>query len=169
MLKNDHVVLRPWCDEDIPVLMRLRNDVALQTQLITQPRPNSRERVMQWLRDRCERTDVVFFVVAAANDNRVLGYVQLASIDVLNGCSDLGICMDPETHGSGAAVQSLSLLEVYAIQVFGMRKIVLKVLCSNCRAIAFYAKQGFSRVGVLREHAFLQGSYLDVLIMEKIL
>lgn len=169
MLVGKDVVLRSWCEEDLAVLMRLRNDVALQTQLMAQPRPNSRARVSQWLKDRSERTDGVFFVVAAADDNRALGYVQLANMDVLHGHGDLGICLDPAAHGRGIAAQTLALLQDYVKQVFGLRKIVLQVLCSNLRAIGFYDKQGFARVGVLRAHAFLQGAHVDVLLMEKLL
>jgi len=169
MLVGKGVVLRAWCDDDLEVLMRLRNDVALQTQLMTQPRPNSRDRVSQWLKDRSERPDVIFFVVAAADDDRALGYVQLANMDVMHGRGDLGICLDPALHGRGVAGQTMELLQAYAIQVFGLRKILLQVLCSNLRAIRFYEKEGFERVGVLREHAFLQGSRVDVLLMEKLL
>lgn len=169
MLAGIDVVLRPWCEDDLEVLMRLRNDIALQTQLITQPRPNSLVSVSEWLKNWSERNDGVFFVVAAADDDRVLGYVQLAKIDVMHGRGDLGICLDPAVHGHGVAAQTIELLQNYVIQVFDLRKFVLQVLCSNMRAITFYEKQAFKRVGVLREHAFLQGSYVDVLLMEKIL
>lgn len=169
MLSGKDVVLRPWCENDIAALMRLRNDVALQTQLMSQPRPNSRVRVSQWLKDRSERTDGVFFVVAAAQDDRVLGYVQLANMDVVHGRGELGICLDPAVHGRGVAAQTMELLQDYVMQVFGLRKILLQVLCSNLRAIAFYEKQAFTRVGVLREHVFLQGIHMDVLLMEKLL
>jgi diamine N-acetyltransferase len=169
MLAGKNVVLRAWREDDIAVLMRLRNDVALQTQLMSQPRPNSRVRVSQWLKDWSKRTDGVFFVVAAADDDHALGYVQLANIDVMHGRGDLGICLDPAVHGHGVANQTMELLQSYVMQVFGLRKILLQVLSRNLRAIAFYVKQGFERVGVLREHAFLQGSHVDVLLMEKLL
>jgi RimJ/RimL family protein N-acetyltransferase len=169
MLVGNDVVLRAWREDDIAVLMRLRNDVSLQTQLMTQPRPNSRVRVSQWLKEWSERTDGVFFVVAAADDDHVLGYVQLANMDVMHGRGDLGICLDQAVHGHGVADQTMELLQNYVIQVFGLRKILLHVLCSNLRAIAFYEKQGFKRVGVLREHAFLQGGHVDVLLMDKLL
>jgi RimJ/RimL family protein N-acetyltransferase len=169
MLASKNVVLRAWREDDIAVLMRLRNDISLQIQLMTQPRPNSRLRVSQWLKDWSERTDGVFFVVAAANDDHVLGYVQLANMDVMHGRGELGICLDPAAHGQGVADQTMEMLQNYVIQVFGLRKILLHVLCSNLRAIAFYEKQGFGRVGVLREHVFLQGDHVDVLLMEKLL
>ena len=147
MLTGKNVVLRAWREDDIAVLMRLRNDVSLQTQLMAQPRPNSRVRVSQWLKNWSERTDAVFFVVAAADDDRVLGYVQLANMDVMHGRGDLGICLDPVVHGQGVADQTMEMLQNYLIQVFGLRKILLRVLSSNLRAIAFYEKQGFERVG----------------------
>ena len=167
MLTGKNVVLRAWREDDIAVLMRLRNDVSLQTQLMAQPRPNSRVRVSQWLKNWSERTDAVFFVVAAADDDRVLGYVQLANMDVMHGRGDLGICLDPVVHGQGVADQTMEMLQNYLIQVFGLRKILLRVLSSNLRAIAFYEKQGFERVGVLSKHFFLQGTHVDVLLMEK--
>ena len=169
MLSGKNVVLRAWCEDDLEVLMRLRNDVALQTHLITQPRPNSRTRVIQWLKDWSERSDGMFFVVAATADNNVFGYIQLANMDLMHGRGDLGICLDPSAHGRGIADQAMNLLQNYVIQVFGLRKILLHVLRSNLRAIAFYEKQGFEHVGVLHKHAFLQGSHVDVLIMEKLL
>ena len=169
MLASKNVVLRAWREDDIAVLMRLRNDISLQIQLMTQPRPNSRLRVSQWLKDWSERTDGVFFVVAAANDDHALGYVQLANMEVMHGRGDLGICIDPAVHGQGVADQTMEMLQNYVMQVFGLRKILLHVLCSNLRAIAFYEKQGFRRVGVLREHVFLQGDHMDVLLMEKLL
>jgi RimJ/RimL family protein N-acetyltransferase len=169
MLVGKDVVLRAWCEDDLEVLMRLRNDVALQTQLMTQPRPNSRDRVSQWLKDWSKRTDGVFFVVAATANDNVLGYVQLANMDLMHGRGDLGICLDPAAHGHGVADQAMELLQNYVMQIFGLRKILLYVLCSNLRAIAFYEKQGFERVGVLHEHAFLQGSHVDVLLMDKFL
>lgn len=169
MLVGKNVVLRAWREDDIEVLMRLRNDIALQSQLMALPRPNSRMRVSQWLKDWSERTDAVFFVVAAADDDHVLGYVQLVNMDVIHGRGELGICLDSAVHGRGVADQTMELLQSYVMQVFGLRKILLQVLSKNLRAIAFYEKQGFERVGVLREHAFLQGGLVDVLLMEKFL
>ena len=169
MLTGPDVILRAWRDDDVAALARLRNDVALQQQLMAQPRPNSHARVLQWLKDRSERTDGVFFVVAAASDDRAVGYVQLADMDIFHGHARLGICLSPDAQGTGWAAQAMALLEAYVREVFGLRKIVLEVLCSNARAIRFYDKQGFSTVGVLRQHVFMHGAHVDVQWMEKLL
>ncbi len=169
MLTGVDVTLRAWRDADVAELEALRNDVALQQQLMAQPRPNSRARVLQWLSDRSARADGVFFVIAAASDDRVLGYVQLADMDLFHGRAQLGICLSAAAQGRGLAGQVMALLEGYVREVFGLRKIGLEVLCSNAQAIRFYDKQGFATVGVLRQHAFVQGAHVDVLVMEKLL
>lgn len=169
MIKGSKVILRCWTEDDLPLLINLRNDISLQTDLMAQPRPNSRDRVIQWLSRRTESVDCIFFIVASSNDNRPLGFVQLANIDYIHGHGDLGICIHPSAHGTGIATEAMSLLEKYMTQTFQLRKISLQVLCNNIRAISFYSKIGFSQVGVLSAHVFLQGIYEDVLLMEKFL
>ena len=46
---------------------------------------------------------------------------------------------------------------------------VLAALNHNQAGAALYASAGFMRVGVYREHGQLDGRWVDVLIMEKIL
>jgi len=48
----------------------------------------------------------------------------------------------------------------------GYEKIVIAVLHDNERALSFYEKLGFKRVGVHKKHAKLGGEYKDEVIME---
>ena len=64
---------------------------------------------------------------------------------------------------------SLTLLEAYVREVFGLRKIVLEVLASNDGAIRLYLRHNYREVGRWQRH-FRQGDdYADVVIMEKLL
>jgi RimJ/RimL family protein N-acetyltransferase len=167
MLDGHEIVLRAWCEDDLEPLALLRNNVALQSMLITQPRPNSPEKVRRWLIDKTGREDVLFFIVAQRASQQCLGYIQLNNMQLLHGTADLGVCLAPAAQGQGAGREAMTLLERYAQQVFALRKIILQVLVDNHGAIAFYCRLGFSKVGFLREHAYVDGLYRDVLIMEK--
>jgi phosphinothricin acetyltransferase len=46
---------------------------------------------------------------------------------------------------------------------------VLAALASNAAGIALYSRAGFSIVGMYREHGRLDGVWVDVVIMEKLL
>ncbi len=48
-------------------------------------------------------------------------------------------------------------------------KIVLFALVSNAPGQALYRKHAYREVGVFREHGRLDGIYMDVIAMEKIL
>ena len=167
MLEGKKILLRAWREEDLDTLGVLRNNVALQSMLITQARPNSSERLQRWLVDKTASEDALFFIVAQRSTQQCFGYVQLSNMQLLHGTADLGICLAPAAQHQGVGQEALTLLEGYARRVFALRKIILQVLSDNHGAIRFYARLGFSEVGCLREHVFVDGAYRDVLIMEK--
>lgn len=167
MLKDTHVTLRPWGEADIAALAQLRNDSNLQAQLMTEPRPNSLQRVKEWLSSKSGREDVLFFVIASPSSNEVLGYVQIVNLRPVHGTGELGICLAPSAQRKGCGRETIELLEGYLRGTFGIRKLVLNVLETNTPAVKFYQRCGFVHAGRLTRH-FLSGGILrDVLIMEK--
>lgn len=169
MLDGSLVVLRAPMEGDRRFLMALRNDVALQAQLMALPRANSLQRVDEWLGRMLSDPACVFFVVAGKADDQPLGYVQVARIDQVHGVGELGICLAESGRGGGRAAETVGLLEAYVRRVFNLRKITLQVLASNQRATGFYAKSGYGLVGVLKRHFYHDQAYHDVAIYEKLL
>lgn len=167
MLTGKNLVLRAWKDSDLPKLTALRNDLDLQAQLMTQPRPNSVARVVRWLQEKSEKPDGVFFVVAERASDAALGYLQIQQMDMQNRHCSLGICLATEAQGMGYGHEALTLVERYMKQTFGVRKIMLEVLQSNASAIRFYERYGFQKVGVMKAHFQVGDQHVDVLIMEK--
>ena len=168
MLKGTGTVLRPWREGDLEFLAGLRNDVELQAQLMTQPRPNSLSRVREWLQLRSGQEDSLFFVIADAAGNEPVGYVQVQNLRLLHRTGELGICLAPAAQGRGHGREALALLEKYLQDTFALRKLVLQVLDDNAGAIRFYERHGFTPVGRLGNHFYLNGVYCDVRIMEKL-
>lgn len=162
-------MLRETRESDLPVLTGIRNDVALQLALMATPRPNTTERVEEWIQRRTSDPSGAFFVVAQSDGAQPIGFVQLVNIDPIHQHADLGICLLPEHQGGGRALEALRLLEGYASSTLALHKIVLRVLVSNTRAIAFYEKCGYRQVGILRAHHFQAGEFHNVLLMEKLL
>lgn len=98
MIASGNVSLRAWREDDIPHLQLLRNDVPMQLQLMTRPRPNSAASVREWLVGKSQQSDVVFFVIADRATDAVLGYLQLIKIDLVNRHGALGICQIGRAH-----------------------------------------------------------------------
>lgn len=169
MLHYENVVLRPWAPDDIEPLEAMRNDVELQAMLMTQPRPNSRQRVLEWLATKTEAENGLFFIIADSVSNAAIGYLQVASMSLQNGTGDLGICLSPEAQGKGYGAAAIHALVEYLLATFNLRKLVLYVLADNGGAIGFYLKLGFIEAGRLKEHFYHAGRYQDVVIMERFL
>jgi RimJ/RimL family protein N-acetyltransferase len=169
MLHGERLMLREWRERDLEALSMLRNDIELQAMLMSQAKPNSIERVRNWLVDRSSCDNMVFFIAAARADDAVLGYLQVANIDSFQGVGELGICFSSSSQGRGFAQEACELLDHYLQQTLALRKLTLKVLADNARAIAFYRKRGYREVGTLDRHFRINDQYQSVLIMERFL
>ena len=167
MIGDDRIVLRAWVRDDLDALAKLRNDLTLQEMLMSQPRPNSADRVQDWLTEKSGRDDGVFFVIAEPDSDRVLGYAQVANMNTMHGTGELGICIGPDFQGCGYGASAMALLEDYLKRVFSLRKLLLHVLADNKGAVKFYLKLGFDEVGRMQDHFLNNGEYRDVVIMEK--
>ena len=168
VLKRADTVLRGAEDRDLDVMVALRNDVPLQLLLAAHPQPNTPEQVQAWLNKRRDDRQAVFFVIADGIGD-ACGYLQLTHLDLLDGHGRLGICIAPSAQAKGHAADAVALLEQYARDVLALRKIILTVLTSNIRAVAFYRRIGYSDVGIYRDHFHWSDAYHDMLAMEKLL
>jgi len=169
LLTAPSTVLRSPEESDLGLLYALRNNIQIQMLVLTQPRANSLARVKEWLAKSANDPQSVFFVIGSLKDALApVGYVQLTNMDFVHGTAELGICLDEAARGQGHALEALRLLEQYGHDVFNIRKIILRVMASNERAIALYTKACFRKVGLLQQHFYQRGTFHDVLIMEKI-
>lgn len=167
MIAGEKVRLRAPEEKDLEILHAMRNDVALQGALMARPRANSLARVREWIEARMNDMGAVFFVIARVKDDHAVGFVQVLDMDHVSGVGELGICCAETVRGMGFGTEALALLERYLVEVFGLRKLTLRVLASNAPAVRFYETHGFDRVGTYRRHFYHDGDFHDVDAMEK--
>ncbi len=169
MIARGKLLLREWRESDIAQLLPLRNDVPMQLQLMTRPRPNSVASVRDWLIGKSKQSEVVLFVIASQADDSVLGYLQLNQIDAVNRHASLGICLASSAQGQGHGRAACEAAFSYASETLCLRKITLEVLAENTRAIALYEKLDFRHVGTLHAHYLQANRWHDVVLMERML
>jgi ribosomal protein S18 acetylase RimI-like enzyme len=78
------------------------------------------------------------------------------------------VAVDParQRRGAGRRLMEASVAEARAR---GARKLVLRVLGVNVRARQLYQSCGFQVEGILREEFFLDGRYVDDVLMARTL
>ena len=169
MIETAQLRLRAWRSDDLPALTRLRNDVALQAQLLARVRGNSSAQVQQWLQDRSAAAGWVLWILADRHTDQALGFVQFTGMDGVDRRAELGICLLCEAQGGGRGREALAAALPYLQSNWDLRKVSLKVRQDNAGAIRCYEHLGFERCGLLREDVFLEGRWQDIVLMEKLL
>lgn len=167
MIIGNRTTLRAWKDQDLPILLAMRNNFALQQQLMAVPRSNSPEQVREWLSRRTKSSDSLLFVIAEKESDCAVGYLQVVGMEPTHGVGYFGICISPDAQGSGFGGEAITLLLGYLRDVLGLRKLMLEVLAQNDGALRLYKKLGFSQTGRMNKHFYLNQNYCDVILMER--
>jgi L-amino acid N-acyltransferase YncA/protein-tyrosine-phosphatase len=129
--------------------------------------PKSEEAIRDWY----DAHDQRFAVLVAERANRVVGWASLNPYThrcAYRGVAELSVYVDRGARATGVGVALLRSIAVHAKQ-HDFHKIVLFALSFNEAGSRLYRKMGYREVGVFAEHGRLDGRFVDVIAMEKIL
>jgi phosphinothricin acetyltransferase len=126
-----------------------------------------RERA-DWLAARGPRHPVL---VAVDEDGQVIGWGSLNQFNpraAYDYVADFSVYVAREQRGRGVGDALLSALEERARDI-GYHKLVLAAFEFNTAGMRLYHRHGFQTVGTYHEQGLLDGQWIDVTVMEKIL
>lgn len=121
----------------------------------------------QWLARRTVRHPVLVAVEGA----RVVGWASLNPFNprpAYDHVADFSVYVDRDRRGAGAGTALLTALE-HRAQALSYHKVVLAAFPWNTAGMALYRRCGFRTVGTYHEQGLLDGRWVDVVLMEKIL
>ncbi|MGK9431412.1 arsinothricin resistance N-acetyltransferase ArsN1 family A [Bacillus atrophaeus] len=110
-------------------------------------------------------------VLTAAIENEVAGWASLNSYShrcAYRGVADLSIYISRSYRGRGIGKALLASIEKEAVDA-DIHKIVLFTFPFNMLGQGLYSSMGYRQVGIFKEQGKLDGQYVDVMAMEKIL
>lgn len=169
MIDGIAIRLRMWRETDLAVITEIRNDVALQAQLLARVRGSTQAQVRNWLEERTSKTDKLLFIIAKRESDTPLGFVQIMDMNFVDRCAELGICLIREAQGHGYGGESLALVCNHMHNTWNFHKLNLRVRADNAAAIRCYQRQGFESCGLLKKHVFIEGTWQDIILMERFL
>jgi L-amino acid N-acyltransferase YncA/protein-tyrosine-phosphatase len=127
----------------------------------------SEEEVRSWFREHDDR----YRVLVAERNECVVGWASLNPYShrcADRGVADLSVYVERDARGSAVGTALLQEIENRARRA-AFHKIVLFALARNTPGRRLYQKMGFREVGVFRGQGRLDGRFVDVLAMEKII
>jgi diamine N-acetyltransferase len=166
MLESSRVLLRPWEESDLIMLCELRNDVAMQAQLMARPRGATMKQVRQWLTSFETDPQSLLLVLVELSSLQSAGFIQVKNLDPINLRAEIGIGLGTRYQGKGLGSDAIALLGSYLKKNWNLRKLLLQVRSDNSQAIAAYEKCGFCMCGLYQKHLYIEGAWHDVTLME---
>lgn len=165
MLKSKQVILTPLIEEDLPVLYDWINQ--REQVLFNAPyKPVHFSQHRNWFESVTQRNDMVIFGIRLVENNRLVGTCQLHSIHPVHRSAELQIRLGlVEAHGHGYGTEAICLLLDFAFRDINLHRVFLHVFASNAAAIRIYEKAGFKREGLLRDAAYINSEYCDIIVM----
>ena len=161
MLTGRFVRLRAVERSDLETLRQARNrpDVARFYESktpITQPQQEA------WF-DRVSSDDRAHYFVAETGEGEFLGSANVKNINWVHRHGDYGLYIVPaERRNPLVAVEAAVLVLDYAFDALNLHKVFGNIMACNSRSLAFNEGLGFEREGVLKEHAWHEGAWVDL-------
>lgn len=125
----------------------------------------------RWFAEHGERYPVIVATEGEGPDAAVTGWAALNRYShrcAYDGVADLSVYVRRAKRGSGVGAALMEAIEQHAAALH-FHKIVLFMLADNAAGRGLYERRGFREVGVFIEQGKLDGRFVDVVSMEKLL
>lgn len=165
-MPTEQVRLRPLRNEDRGLLYQWITDRDLYI-LNSSYHPISEADHEAWMDTVMRKnTNLVLFVIEDNKSGKAIGTCQLRNINWRYQNAELQIRIgDRRFHGCGYGTESVKLLTNFGFADLNLHRIYLLVFSTNERAFKAYAKCGFKKEGLLREAAYIDGCWVDIVVM----
>lgn len=150
---------------DFAPLFCWANDVAA-ARLDLAYRPVDMKTHLQWCENLGQDPTRVIFAIRQTGGPAIIGYVQISAINSVHRSAEIGIRIGEECNrGQGFGQEALRLALDYCWDHLNLNRLQLVAFKHNVRAIRAYAAVGFRREGRLRKAVFIDGEWVDLVVM----
>ncbi|MFA1543697.1 GNAT family N-acetyltransferase [Actinomadura monticuli] len=158
---NDHVLLRPVAEDDLPFVERLRTDPELAGPFLWEGWFDPGRFRRRWQSDGMLGEDTGTLLVVRGGDRLGLVSYRRLTPAARTWCWSIGISLMPGARGMGAGTRAQRLLVEYLFAHTPVHRIQAETDVDNVAEQRALEKAGFTREGVMRGYSFLGGRYHD--------
>jgi RimJ/RimL family protein N-acetyltransferase len=163
-LEGELVRLRAREEEDLPRINELFNDPDVTYFLSRDTFPHAVTRTREWWEATRSSPDTQQFVIETV-PGELVGVCGLEGIDGRSRWATLGIWIGRPYWDRGYGTDAVRTLCRFGFREMNLQRIELRVHDSNPRGRRAYAKIGFREEGRLRRELFVDGGYVDIIMM----
>jgi L-amino acid N-acyltransferase YncA len=159
------LTLRPAARDDAKAICAIYNQGIAGRQATFETRPREPSEVAAWFEDGLP------LLVATDGAGQVVGWARVGAYSdrcVYEGVGEHAVYVDAAAQGRGVGRALLDALAI-AAEAAGFHKLTSRVFTTNAASLAVHRAAGFSEVGVQLRHGRLDGTWMDCMLVERLL
>ncbi|RJP27599.1 MAG: N-acetyltransferase [Candidatus Omnitrophota bacterium] len=164
-IKGEKIFLREVDFTDVnEQYLRWMNDREINQYLESRFFPQSLEKLEAFVRSMKESKQHVFLAIIDNLANEHIGNIKLGPIDWIHRRAEIGFLIGNKSYwGKGYATEAIRLVVQYAFDTLNVHKVTAGCYSTNVGSVKAMEKVGFMQEGVLKEHCFCNGRYVDII------
>jgi RimJ/RimL family protein N-acetyltransferase len=124
--------------------------------------PTAAEDLRAYLKSYNNSKDGMILGIFSNKTAKHIGNITLHQIDWRNRNAEIGIIIgDKRSRGKGYATEAIALVTDHAFNKLNLHKLYTGMISGNEASKRAFEKVGFHVEGILKEHFYLNGTYLD--------
>lgn len=159
------IIIRGATLEDIPAVTQMHADYTAYANTLQMPYSS----IKVW-EARFTANDPLVTHFVATLDDAVVGCLTIYQPSQLRRkhVAGFGITVSEAHQRKGIGSKLMTVLVDYCDNWLNIRRIELEVFACNDNALGLYTKFGFEQEGKMRDYAFRDGQFADVILMSRI-
>ncbi|WP_263771527.1 GNAT family N-acetyltransferase [Propionivibrio soli] len=164
MLSDEVIYLRKLEASDLDRTWTWINDPDVYLKIGSQV-PVSRTAQLKWFERTDQSSEKIIFAVCLREGNVHVGNVSLDCIEPRHRTARLSVFIgDSAQRGRSLGSRAIRLLAEYAFGFLNLNRIWCKTTAGDEQVARFYQKLGFTHEGIMRQHEYVDGRYVDKVI-----
>lgn len=165
MFVGNKVTVGSLVPDDYTAMYCWANDV-VAARLDGAFRPVNLKDLVDWCETAAKDPTRIMLSIRQRADPKIIGYLRIQNINSVHRSADIGIRIGEEKHrGKGYGKEALAIGLDYCWNHLNLERVGLVVFRKNIRAINAYKAVGFKKEGLLKRLYFIDGAWVDVLVM----
>lgn len=161
-LEGEEVELRTVEEEDIEFLRDSVNLPVIRRNILSVRKPENRDSSEDFFENVVCSDDTVHFLIC--KDGERAGIISVEDKGSVEKLGQLGLWIHPDYHNQGLGTESTELLIDHAFEQLDYHKLYARVHENNEASQSLWEKLEFEEEGRLKEHCYVEGEYLDVIM-----
>ncbi|MGE8720208.1 GNAT family N-acetyltransferase [Leptospira terpstrae] len=142
------------------------NDPEINQYLETRFLLQSKEVISDFVRSKQGSTNEFLWAICEKENNRHIGNIKLGPINWYHRFADISLFIgEKDCWFKGYSSESISLVVDFSFNTLNLHKVKAGAYAQNIGSIKSFEKNGFIREGLLKNHFFSNGSYVDAVLL----